>query len=277
MFDPYFNPIDVSAQVKVDATQSLYSVYDALKNHSQKNDSESDEKSEIVVCVVFSDHVSSDASFIVGKENSVRQCQDDNEDSDSDNVIHSTPEYMLMSSLNKPNMKTSCRKSCMSSTNCTSFNGESMWHCQKMLNVSSLAYTINHSSGYPTENEVSAICNRLILQPMLMEEKRLESSSELDIEPHLPYMNRQVDMYNPQLSNTTMFRQFSQTHTYCEKCIIDNQSNLPVTIATQGCSSANKTADRETYYAQHNLTSEELAECKLSLNPLHFEQMDSYI
>lgn len=242
--------------MKVGAALSLYSVYDTLGNENQKNDSQIDENSEIVMSVVFSDHVSFNGSFIISEEN--KQSQVDNEDGELDNT---KPEYILINCLNQPNMEYT---PCTSSTNCTSCKVYSMKHRQKMFNN---AYSSNRSSGYSKENEVSEISEKMS-QPMFVEDKCLECLNESQAQ----YVSRQDNLCDSQMSNMLQFSQ-SQTSHYCEERIIDYQSKLPV---TKRCSGPNRCADVEKS-GQHNLTLDELAECNLSLNPSHFEQPNSYI
>lgn len=236
--------------MKASAAQSVCSVYDHLRNNSQRSDDygAEDEKSEVMVSVVFSDHRCSSGSIVINDKDNINECG-----SNSDyNISPLKPNYVHLS-----------ESSCKSLTNCTC-SGDSTLHRHKIALPPCVTSFNNSSTSYVTGTDTSHI-SRLMPEAIILVEK------QFDIQTQASYVCEQVDMCNLHISNNTHF--YGQVHqdnkVFCCKCeeysnVLSNVSGI---IA--------EPSRYSTLQTDLLTTDDGLVECSLSLNPSHFEPLDS--
>ena len=303
VFDPFFNPIDISVGTNVDLAQSLHSIYEGLRNDDHKSNIDSgteDERSEILVTTV-SDEKSSNASIIITEEDeqlNLNQCQTN---SDIDNIQpkpHSLPS-------NSESSQAHPYSAGESSTECIPNSQTST-----MVSVPSTSTggirSFSHSSsisGYITETEEASQASCPPSEVILLPEKQLGYTSKIsaNVKAQTSHIIQTFKPINSTESGYGTMHMYGEQFTkaaHTEGYVIDIGDNgrwrrelkIPVTITNSGCSSDSGVDNMQHFIPSdtsmhmdsinHDLLTTDhdvLPECNLSLNPLHFQPLDSYV
>lgn len=310
VFDPSFNPIDISKGTKDDLAQSLYSIYEGLRNNIEPGIE--DERSEILI-TTDSDDKSSKSSIIITKED---EQFNHNRVKTDDNVIdyHSKSSSLPVSSKKNQyllyNAGESSTESRASAEYCENISAKLHHDHRNLFTLSSTSTgSIKHpnqSSGYITKTEQVPLVSYPPSEVLPLHGKQSECTSEatVNIKPHtqisIMHVSRTV---NSTYSAEKDYDNITQVHgewftksvnIVMEGCVTsDNDMHRwrkkSAIGTTSECTSNNNLVDAQCFIPSYNCIGKEtcihhelpvvdqdvLPECNLSLNPSHFQPLDS--
>lgn len=310
MFDPYFNPVDISAGVKVIYTaQSLYSVYDSVRNDVKKEDDSGteDEKSEILESVTHNNDRSSNISFVMSEgDKNERIIQTDSE-MDSNNLgyirEHSKGNGSLLCNGNRilnSKQPLVCHKCCASHPECScSYN---TGRARPDHNISNTVPSMpsshtSDSSGYVTQNETMSVvsCTSPLFKPAIFKKNQAgyvqENATEVVRLQHLtPSSQSSEENMNGQSSKSylkectesdvgqKLTMSFATTeYVFSSALHYDHGIESIKQVISSENSAENETDIHEDDHDLKPFSDDILYECSLSINPSHFDPIDSYI